>query len=309
MSALAQAADDYLALRRALGHELADAHRLLPRFVAYLDAIGSSTLTIEAALAWAQQPEADPQSSVWPKRMVAARGFARYMAGIDSRTQVPPSGLIPSRQRWRPPFIYNPTDVAALMAAAHSIRYRLPATTHETVIGLLAATGLRVGEALKLDRSDIDWSDGVLLIRESKFGKTRKVPLLASTLGALEHYAVVRDQMCERPTTRSFFVSVRGTRLSYPVVQQVFRRLCNETRVGADAANPPRIHDFRHSFTVNTLLEWYRAGENVEVRLPWLSTYLGHRDPRSTYWYLSASPELLALAAGRLELSRGVIAR
>jgi hypothetical protein len=124
MSALAQAADDYLALRRALGHELADAHRLLPRFVAYLDAIGSSTLTIEAALAWAQQPEADPQSSVWPKRMVAARGFARYMAGIDSRTQVPPSGLIPSRQRWRPPFIYNPTDVAALMAAAHSIRYR-----------------------------------------------------------------------------------------------------------------------------------------------------------------------------------------
>jgi len=309
MSALSQCAEDYLALRRALGHELADAHRLLPRFVAYLDTIGAPTVTIEAALTWAQQPEASPASSVWPKRMTAARGFARYMAGIDPRTQVPPTGLIPSRQRWRPPFIYRSTDVTMLMAEAHSIRFRLPAATHETVIGLLAATGLRVGEALKLDRSDIDWSDGVLLIRESKFGKTRKVPVLASTLSALEHYAVVRDQLCERPTTRSFFVSVRGTRLSYPVVQQVFRRLCDETGVGADAINRPRIHDFRHSFTVNTLLDWYRTGENVEVRLPWLSTYLGHRDPRSTYWYLSAAPELLALAAGHLELSRGVIAR
>ena len=309
MSTLTECAEDYLALRRALGHELADARRLLPRFVTYLDAIGASTITIDAALAWAQQPDASPASSVWPRRMTVARGFARYMAGIDPRTQVPPLGLIPSRQRWRAPFIYSSSDVAALMAAARGVHQRLPAATHETIIGLLAATGLRVGEALKLDRSDIDWGDGVLLIRESKFTKTRKVPVLASTLGALEHYANVRDELCERPITRSFFVSARQTRVIYPVVQQVFRRLCEETGVGADAANRPRIHDFRHSFAVNTLLEWYRTGENVEVRLPWLSTYLGHRDPRSTYWYLSAPPELLALAAGRLELSRGVISR
>ncbi|MDA8040008.1 MAG: tyrosine-type recombinase/integrase [Actinomycetota bacterium] len=309
MSVLAQAADDYLQLRRSLGHDLADARRLLPGFVAHLDAIGAPTVTIDAALAWAQQPETSPASSVWPRRMTAARGFARYMAGIDPRTEVPPPGLIPSRQRWRPPFIYSCAEVAALMAEARLIRWRLPAATHETVIGLLSATGLRVGEALKLDRSDIDWTDGVLFIRESKFGKSRKVPVIASTLAALEHYAQVRDQLCERPTTRSFFVSVRGTRLIYPVVQQVFRRLCAETGVGAKAPNRPRIHDFRHTFAVNTLLGWYRRGENVEARLPWLSTYLGHRDPRSTYWYLSAAPELLALAAGRLELSRGVIVR
>jgi integrase len=309
MSALAKAADDYLALRRALGHDLADARRLLPRFVAYLDAIGASTVTVETALAWAQQPDVSPASNVGPRRMMAARGFARYMAGIDPRTQVPPPGLIPSRQRWRPPFIYSASDVAALMIAARSIHQRLPAATHETVIGLLAATGLRIGEALKLDRGDIDWSDGVLLIRESKFGKTRKIPVLTSTLDALERYAETRDQLCERPTTRSFFVSLRGARLIYPVVQEVFRRICDKTEVGADAANRPRIHDFRHSFAVHTLLEWYRTGENVEVCLPWLSTYLGHRDPRSTYWYLSAAPELLGLAAGRLELSRGVIAR
>ncbi|MHB1787716.1 MAG: tyrosine-type recombinase/integrase [Acidimicrobiales bacterium] len=246
MSALAQAADDYLRLRRALGHDLADAQRLLPRFVAYLDAIGAPTVTVDAAFAWAQQPETSPASSVWPRRITAARGFARYMAGIDPRTEIPPPGLIPSRQRWRPPFIYRAAHVAALMAEARLIRHRLPAATHETVIGLLSATGLRVGEALKLDRSDVDWTDGVLFIRESKFGKSRKIPVLASTIAALEHYAGIRDQLCERPGTRSFFVSERQGRLIYPVVQQVFRRLCEETGVGADAPNRPRIHDFRH---------------------------------------------------------------
>lgn len=308
MTALSQAADEYLQLRRSLGHDLADAHRLLPRFVAYLDAIGAPTVTIEAALVWAQRPDADPASSVWPQRMTVARGFARHMVGIDDRTEVPPIGLIPSRQRWRPPFIYSAADVDALMAQARAIRWRVPAATHETLIGLLAATGLRVGEALKLDHSDIDRTEAVLLIRESKFGKSRQVALHPSTLEALDRYAHCRDQLQPRPATPSFFVSIRGTRIIYPVVQQVFRRLCTDAGVGAGSTITPRVHDLRHTFAVRTLLEWYRAGEDVEARLPWLSTYLGHRDPRSTYWYLSAAPELLALAAGRLELSRTVIA-
>lgn len=308
MSALSQAAKEYLQLRRSLGHELADAHRYLPQFVAYLDAIGAPTVTIEAAIAWAQQAGSET-SSVWPRRMSMVRGFARHMAGIDARTEVPPLGLIPSRQRWRPPFIYSPRDVGALMACARSMRWRLPAATHSTVIGLLAATGMRVGEVLRLDRSDVDWVEGVLLIRQSKFGKSRQVPVLASTLAALDRYAGVRDHHCEQPATPSFFVSVRGTRLIYPVVQQIFRRLCDDTRVGAGSATRPRVHDFRHSFAVRTLIAWYRAGEDVEALVPTLSTYLGHRDPRSTYWYLSAAPELLALAAGHLELARGVISR
>lgn len=309
MSALAEAAEDYLRLRRSLGHDLAEAHWLLPRFVSYLDGIGAPTVTIDASLAWAQQPHDDPNSTMAPRRMTVARGFARHMAGIDGRTEIPPLGLVPSRQRWRPPFIYSPSDVGALMAQARAMRWRLPATTQETVIGLLAATGMRVGEALKLDRSDIDRTDGVLSVRQSKFGKSRRVPVLACTLAALDRHAELRDRLCPRPTTPAFFVSVRGTRMSYPVVQQIFRRLCDAAGVGAGLAPRPRIHDFRHSFAVRTLLEWYRAGEDVEARLPTLSTYLGHRDPRSTYWYLSAAPELLALAAGRLELSRGVIAR
>lgn len=309
MSALSEAADDYLRLRRSLGHDLAEAHRLLPRFVAYLDGIDAPTVTIDAALAWAQQPDLDPSTNVWSQRMTVARGFARHMAGIDPNTEIPPDGLIPSRQRWRPPFIYTPAEVGALMAQAQTLRLPLAAATHETIIGLLAATGMRVGEALRLDRGDIDWTDGVLAVRESKFGKSRNVPVLACTLAALQRYARVRDDRCPTPTTPSFFVSVRGTRIIYPVVQQLFRRMCDATEVGAESATRPRIHDLRHTFAVNTLLEWYRAGVDVEARLPTLSTYLGHRDPRSTYWYLSAAPELLALAAGRLELSRGVISR
>lgn len=308
MTALSQAAQHYLRLRRSLGHDLAEAHRLLPRFVAYLDTIGCSTITVEAAVVWSQQ-EGTGDSSVWPRRMTVARGFARYMTGIDPRTEVPPLGLIPSRQRWRPPFIYTPDQVVALMAHARTIRWRLPAATHTTVIGLLAATGMRIGQALRLDRTDIDWGEGVVLVRESKFGKSRYVPVTPSTLAALERYAALREQLCPEPLTPSIFVSVRGTRVIYAVVQEVFRRLCDDAGIGVGSPTRPRVHDLRHTFAVRTLLDWYRAGENVEARLPTLSTYLGHRDPRSTYWYLSAAPELLTLAAQRLELSRGVITR
>lgn len=308
MSALADAAREYLRLRNSMGHHLAEYHRQLPRFVAFLDAQGLPTVTIAAALAWAQGPEVDPTTSIAPRRMTIARSFARYLAGIDDRTEVPPPGLIAKRHRWRPPFIYSPGDITALMAQAQHLK-PMPAATYETLIGLLAATGMRVGEAIRLDHGDIDWEEGILAIRESKFGKTRMVPVLDSTLTALQRYAQARDRLCPHTASASFFVSATGTRLIYQIVQRNFRRLCDRASVGADAEHPPRIHDLRHTFAVRTLLGWYRAGQDVQARLATLSTYLGHRDPRSTYWYFSAAPELLALAAGRLELSCGVIAR
>lgn len=304
MSPLALAAADYLALRRQLGHDLADAHRLLPRFVAYLDEIGASTVTIAAAVTWSTAPDVDPASSVWPRRMTVARGFARHMAGVDPATEIPPVGLIPMRQRWSAPFLFSRADVDKLMAAASStIRWRLPAATHATIIGLLAVTGMRVSEALKLDDIDIDRHDGVLVVRESKFGKTRLGPVDPSTLDALTAYMVIRDRLVERHVP-AVFVSVRGNRTIYACVQQTFRRLCEITGVGAAAPRKPTVHGLRHSFAVNALIDWHRAGENVDARLPALSTYLGHRDPRSTYWYLSAAPELLALAARRIERAR-----
>lgn len=303
MTALEQALTGYLQLRHSLGHDLAEAGWLLPDLVAYLDAHGLPTVTIEAALAWAQQAPASPAgrvTTIGPRRMTAARGFARYLSGIDARTQVPPLGLIPYRARWRPPFIYSAADIDTLLEAARrSIISPLRAVTYQTLIGLLAASGLRIGEAIKLDRSDIDWAQGVLLIRESKFGKSRLVPLHPTSMQALEGYAQRRDQAQPRPAEPAFFVSLNRTRLLYANVQRTFRQLIDSAGIGAGAPSPPRLHDLRHTFAVRTLLGWYRAGQDVQSKVPWLSTYLGHREPASTYWYLSAAPELLALAAAR----------
>lgn len=302
MSGLQQALSDYLQLRRSLGHELADAARLLPSLVAYLDARQVPTVTVEAAVAWAREATAG-RATTMPRRMTAARGFARYLTGIDARTEVPPPGLIPLRHRWRQPFIYSPADVAAVIDETRSIGSPLRASTYATLIGLLACSGLRIGEAIKLDRADIDWTDGVLLIRESKFGKTRLVPLHPTCMTALSEYAELRDEHQPSPLEPSFFVSLTGHRLSYAVVSQTFRQLVDNAGVGVDAPRPPRLHDLRHTFAVRTLLGWYQDATDVQGKIPSLSTYLGHREPSSTYWYLSAAPELLAMAAARQQTS------
>ena len=306
MTALADHAEEYLRLRRALGHKLDGAHHLLPRFVAYLDAIGAETVTVEAALAWVQLPDAGPTSSVWTRRMAAVRGFARHMAAIDSSTEIPPLGLVTFRQNRPSPFIYSDADIVALMAEAQaSIPTPLRAATMKTLIGLLAATGMRVGEALRLERLDLVWTDGVIVVRDSKFGKSRIVPLHPTTLDALAAYAEQRDHFQTTASSPTFFVSTVGTPIFYTDVGRTFRRLVRATGVGSGAPRHPTIHGLRHSFAVNTLVGWYRDGHDVQARLPRLATFLGHRDPISTYWYLSAVPELLSLAAARLETCEG----
>jgi integrase/recombinase XerD len=307
MSRLRDRADDYLSLRRALGHKLDDAHRLLPDFVAHLDAVGAETVTVEAALSWAQRPDADPATSVWARRMTVARGFARHMAGLDPNTEIPPVGLVRFRQQRRPPFIYSTADIAMLMSAARgTIPSPLRAATIATLIGLLGTTGMRVGEAIGFERCDLDTAQGVITVRQSKFGKSRLVPLETSTLDALGSYSELRDRHLPRPRSATFFVSIAGTRLLQSDFGKTFRKLLKDTGVGAAAPHRPRVHDLRHSFTVHTLVRWYRAGEDVGALMPQLTTYLGHRDPSSTFWYLSAAPELLALATGRLEAQREV---
>ncbi|MGO9823194.1 MAG: tyrosine-type recombinase/integrase [Solirubrobacteraceae bacterium] len=302
MSALEQHVNDYLRLRRTLGHDLAEAGRLLRRFVAHLDAAGIEHVTTAVALQWSLEPRVAAASRVPATRYTAVRGFARYMSGIDPRTEIPPAGLLPRHRSWRPPFIYTDEDVLALLEQARrSIPQPLRAATMETLIGLLAASGLRVGEALRLDRVDINWSEGVLHVRRSKFRKSRLVPLAPSTVEALERYAFQRDRLRPNPGSESFFISLRGTRVIYQCVWKTFRMVCDTAGVGAGGHVRPRIHDLRHRFAVSTLLGWYRDGVDVQPRLAWLSTYLGHRDPRSSYWYLSAAPELLAHAARLLD--------
>jgi len=301
MSALADALSDYLALRNGLGHKLAESSRLLPRFVVWMDGTGQSTVTIAAALEWCQQPAAGPDSVIGPHRMTAVRGFARFLAGIDPATQIPPLGLLPDRRRWAPPFLYSPEDITTLLQGARSLASPLRAATYETLFGLLTVTGMRVGEAIRLDQADVDFNTGVISVLESKFGKSRLVPVESSTLNALGNYAERRGEFRVRPGNDSFFVSLTGRRLIYVSVDEVFRQLRDQGGIGAGSSSRPRIHGLRHTFAVTTLIGWYRDGVDVAARLPWLSTYLGHRDPRSTYWYLSAAPELLAIAADRLE--------
>ena len=300
MKPLLAAAADYLALRRALGFKLHHETWWLPDFVAYLASHGSATITTELALRWAQQPaEADP--SWWASKLGAIRRFARYYQACDPRTEVPPADLLPYRARRQTPHIYTDEELTALLQEARRLPHPLTSATHTTILGLLSATGMRVGEALRLDQQDVDWRQSLLTLRHSKFGKTRQVPVHGTTITALHDYVQVRDRLRPRRRTPSFFVSRVGTRVIHQNFHHVFLRLVRLCGIGRGLSHRPRLHDLRHTFAVKTLRDWYRGGVDVEQRLPWLSTYLGHVSPISTYWYLTATPELLTLATERLE--------
>ncbi len=304
MSALRESLGDYLAVRRSVGYKLEDAGRILASFVAFAERAEAGTITTELALSWAAQPrEASP---IWlAHRLSAVRGFAAYLHALDPATEIPPADLLgaPGYQP-APPYLYSDADVAALLAAARRLTPPLWAATSETLLGLLATTGMRIGEAMRLDRGDVDWDEGALVVRNSKFGRSREVVCHDSTVEALRAYTARRDQLCPRPASASFFVSRRGRRLAHHSVYGTFHKLAGEAGLRQrPGGRPPRVHDLRHSFAMNTLIRWYREGADVQARLPLLSAYLGHVRPSSTFWYLTASPDLLALAAGRLEAS------
>ena len=301
MSDLRVELDHYLAIRRSLGFKLRRAELLLSDFVRYLGVNGTDTITTDAALAWASLPP-NGSSDWWGARLSVVRAFARHLHAIDPAHEVPPTGLLPARTHRATPYLYSDADIAALMAAARQFRSPLRAATFETLVGLLAVTGLRIGEALRLDRDDVDLAGGVLRVRETKFGKSREVPLHPSTVEALAAYACRRDQLCGRPVDPSFFVSTAGTRLLYCNAHLGWLELVRRAGLQPRSAKcRPRPHDVRHSFAVRTLLGWYRDGVDVAARMPLLSTYLGHVHPANTYWYLSAAPELLTLVAARLD--------
>jgi len=301
MTALHSNLRDYLQVRRRLGFDLRNDERLLQGFVEFLERAGAKRVTTDLALMWAKLP-VDARPYTWRQRLGIVRGFARYLATIDPASEVPSKDLLPAQYVRVTPHIYSRAEIAALMGAARALTPAPRAATYETLIGLLAATGLRPGEALGLDRQDVDLRGGALHLRAAKQQKQREVPLHQSTTDALRKYARVRDRRWSTPQTPAFFLNASAGRLSRSEFNHRFAKLTAQAGLEGRGARPrPRPHDLRHSFAVRTLLGWYRAGEDIDQQMPLLCTYLGHVNPASTYWYLSAAPELMGLVGQRLD--------
>jgi integrase/recombinase XerD len=302
MNTLRESLQDYVAMRRSLGFKLEQAGKYLLNFVSFLEGQNASFITTKLAVEWAQQPSS-ARTATWAGRLSAIRGFAVYRQATDSRTEIPPSDLLPTSCIRMKPYLYTDEEIARLMHAALEMPYAgvLTRRTYCCFFGLLAVSGMRPGEVIQLKVADVDLAAGLLTVKESKFGKSRLIPLHDSTKRALAEYAEIRDKLLNRPSTY-FFISSVGTKLSGGRVRVTFYQLSRQIGLrGRTAKAGPRLQDFRHRFAVETLSHFYRDGEDAEHWLPVLSTYLGHASINDTYWYLSACPQLMEQAVHRLE--------
>lgn len=293
---LTKAIEFYLEQRQRLGFVMRDAGWILRGLARYAVEKGHrGPLTNQLALAWAQAPrQASP--FWWAYRLDAVRRFASFWRAFDPRTQVPPSGVFGPSRRRRAPHIYTAQEIQLLMTAASALGAP-QSDTFQTLLGLLACTGMRIGEALRLCDQDIDWDRALLTIHRSKFGRSRCLPLRDSTLDALKRYCQRRPRLHPKMERIFFFRGKTGRALCY--VQAASTFACFRRQLGWTGQPVPRWHDLRHTFAVNCLLDWYRRGAEVGPKVLSLATYLGHSDIADTYWYISAVPELLALAQAR----------
>ncbi len=310
MNPLQDGLQRYLALRRSLGFELRTSGTALDNFVRFLEAEGASHITTELALRWATKP-VGAQTATCSQRLGIVRCFATWLTAFDPRTEVPPQGLLPHRYHRRRPYIYSDDEIGRIVRTATKLSSPkgLKGRTYSTIFGLLAVTGMRLSEALSLDRNDVDLAEGHLFIRRTKFGKSRLVPVHTSTRAALRAYAKIRGRLFPRPETKAFFLSEHGTRIMQWGTRYNFAQVSRRVGLrppGKGYGRGPRLHDMRHRFAAQTLINWYRAGLDVEREIPKLATYLGHVHVSDTYWYIEAVPELLQLATKRLSRrSRG----
>jgi len=291
--------EEYLVMRRSLGYKLHGEGRMLLDFADSLDGAGQHTITVAAALAWAcESTSSAPQQS---RRLGVVRVFSRHLNAIDPVSEIPPINLLVARSHRPTPYLYSPEEIAALIHAAGTITESLLAATMQAVISLIAASGMRIGEVLALDRGDVDLDSAVLTVI-GKNDQTRMVPVHSTTAAMLAAYAARRDHLCPKTICPSFFLTRTGHRAQQSGMQHTFAKVL----VLAEIPTPPRrrrprIHDLRHTFAVTSLIRWYQDGVDVATQLPVLSTYLGHSSTEATYWYLQAAPQLLTLAAQRLE--------
>jgi integrase len=304
-------AENYLNERRQLGFGLRNPGYAVISFARYIDVLNSQEpLTVESMADWARQDKGNTgKQSTWARRLKNLRSFCRYLQQFEPRTEVPDDSIFGRIGQRLAPHIYSEQEVIDLLAAAHKLDSFIPGlrgATYETLFGLIASTGLRISEALHLLDLDVDLKSGMLTIRQTKFAKSRYVPIHPSTLEILKQYRSKRNLYIAVTDHTPFFISARGRRLGQPLsmeqVHRVFISLRNELGwVNRGAHNGPRIHDLRHTFVVRRVLLWQAQGLDVDQHMLTLSTYVGHTNVTNTYWYLTGIPQLMAVAAERFE--------
>ena len=297
---------EYLQLRRSLGHKLEGTERDLKKFADFLADRSVAFITTKLALEWARLPK-NSQPANWSRRLAIVRLFAQYHSAVDRRTEVPPRKLLAHKPRRAMPYIYSDEEIHRLVQACQHLRSRgLRHHTYFTFFGLMATTGCRISELIALNREDFNDKERIVKIHNSKFGKSRLLVLHGSTVRELKKYTATRDQFHRHPKTNSFFVSDSGTRLTRWSVRWAFIRVSKQIGLRKPSdSHGPRIHDIRHTFAVKTILRWYAEGVDVNQKIVLLTTYLGHKKPSDTYWYVTGVPELLCAAASRLESHLG----
>jgi integrase/recombinase XerD len=303
MTKIQRGLEQYLAVRSSLGYVLEHERTALPKFLSFLKAEGASHITTELAVRWATQPT-HVQPVTWALRLGMVRRFAAWFSTLDPRTEIPSQELLPYRCHRPHPYIYSDDEIERLMQTAAALRSPkgIRNATYSTLIGLLTVTGMRLGEALNLDCDDVDLVEGILTVRRTKFGKSRLIYLHSSTTEVLQAYAEIRDRVF-RHSSPFFFLSEKGKQVSLNMAEWTFVQVCRMVGLrpfGKRRGRGPRVHDLRHRFVIQTLIDWYRAGLDVEREIPKLATYVGHTHATDTFWYIEAVPELLQLATARL---------
>lgn len=307
MKNLAGHLQDYLTLRHSLGFKLRVTGSLLRQFVRFAKQQRVYHLTTRLAVRWATQP-AEALPATLAGRYQVVRHFALYLSTVDGHTQIPPAGLLVYRRQRKPPYFYTDQQVVSLVQTARKLPSAkgLTGPTLSTLLGLVAVTGMRISEALTLERQHVDLSQGVVTIHHAKKDRVRLVPLHGSSCTMLRRFERLRNRVCPHPSSPSFFVSETGKRLNYNAVHIWFANVSRQIALrGPMDRRGPRIHDLRHRFAIKAMLKWYRAGKDVEAHLPELATYLGHQHVSDTYWYLSATPELLQEVTRRWQRGKG----
>jgi integrase len=297
-----QGVEEYLTIRQSLGFRLDHPKRMLRNFVSFLEQEDSSYISTDLIVKWANLPK-NTQLFTRAARFSIIRKFIEYWHNFDSSAEVPPKDLLIYSYRRKPPYIYTDEEVSRLLLACKKLTSKigLRKHTYQVFFGLIACTGLRRSEVIILDKEHIDFDRSIITIKNSKFNRSRMVPIHSTVLKHLIEYNQHRDQLFPILKTNAFFVSEKGLRLNRSAIRDTFLEISQiiGIRNQSDRCGP-RIHDLRHRFAVKTIIKWYKSGINVDQRMPILSTYLGHIDPRYTYWYLSNIPELMNLALSRL---------